>query len=98
VPNLSQPTSRDGRPTPQKIPLDFLLPCGEHANLHIMGGLDPAVNLNMPDCQGQSKTRPQWPSKSRPVAVCEVVGFAGQKGLWSVAEEALLPCGAWPRG
>jgi hypothetical protein len=29
------------------------------------------------DCQGQSKTRPLWRSKTRPVGSDEVVGFAG---------------------
>ncbi len=40
-------------------------------------------------CQGRSKSRPLWGSKSRPVADCEVVEYFVGKGLWSVAEEAL---------
>ena len=43
------------------------------------------------DCQGRSKTRPVWRSKSRPVDGCGCVGAFGAKGLWSVAEEALRP-------
>jgi hypothetical protein len=42
VPSASQPSIRSGQPAPAKIPLDFLLPRGDYANLHIMGGLDPA--------------------------------------------------------
>jgi putative transposase len=42
-------------------------------------------------CQGRSKTRPVWRSKSRPVVGSQVVEYSGAKGLWSVAEEALRP-------
>jgi hypothetical protein len=34
-------------------------------------------------------------SKSRPVVGSQVVEYSGEKGLWSVAEEALLPRGAF---
>ncbi len=44
------------------------------------------IRLTVFKCQGRSK--------SRLVCRCEVVGFAGEKGLWSVAEEGLLPRGA----
>lgn len=44
VPNVSQPAVRNGQPNPKAIPLDFLLPRGDYANLHIMAGLDPAAN------------------------------------------------------
>ena len=46
-------------------------------------------------CQGRSKTRPLGRSKSRPVVGCQVVGYSGEKGRWSVAEAALLPRGAF---
>ena len=50
VPNVIQPTVRSGQPAPQTIPLDFLLPRGDYANLHIIGGLDPAAeSLDMED-------------------------------------------------
>jgi hypothetical protein len=40
-------------------------------------------------CQGRSKSRPAWRSKSRPVDGDAVVEYFVGKGLWSVAEEAL---------
>jgi hypothetical protein len=42
-------------------------------------------------CQGRSKTRPVWRSKSRPVVWCWFWGISGAEGLWSVAVEALRP-------
>jgi hypothetical protein len=46
VPRVSQPSIRIGQPEPKSIPLDFLIPSesnASYANLHIMGGLDPAI-------------------------------------------------------
>jgi hypothetical protein len=48
-----------------------------------------------PDCQGRSKSRPVWRSKREPAVGTEQQGFSGEKGLWSVAEEALLPRSAF---
>jgi hypothetical protein len=45
VPKTTQPAIRAKQPPPQTIKLDFLLPRGDYANLHIMGGLDPEVNM-----------------------------------------------------
>ena len=45
-------------------------------------------------CQGRSKTRPVWRSKSRPVDSRWLLWDFGVEGRWSVAEAALLPRGA----
>ncbi len=37
-------------------------------------------------------------SKSRPVDDLEVEGFAGECGVWSVAEDAILPAARWDWG
>jgi hypothetical protein len=42
-------------------------------------------------CQGRSKRKPLGRSKREPVEWTVRQGFSGEKGLWSVAEEALLP-------
>lgn len=47
VSNAKQPTIRAGQSKPNTIPLDFLIPSGDYANLHIMAGLDPAKMSNM---------------------------------------------------
>src|ERR1035438_7385564 len=44
-----------------------------------------------PFCQGRSKRRPLGRSKREPVRWTVRRGFSGEKGLGSVAEEALLP-------
>ena len=46
-------------------------------------------------CQGRSKSEPLGRSKREPVRRTVRQGFSGEKGLWSVAEEALLPRGAF---
>jgi hypothetical protein len=45
-------------------------------------------------CQGRSESSPVRRSKSEPVELAVERGFAGEQGLWSVAEEALLPSSA----
>jgi hypothetical protein len=45
VPKVSQPSVRIGQTKPTTIPLNFLIPRGDYANLHIMGGLDPEVKM-----------------------------------------------------
>ena len=50
--------------------------------------------LRLTRCQGRSKTRPVWRSKSRPVDSRWLLWDFGVEGRWSVAEEALLPRGA----
>ena len=45
-------------------------------------------------CQGRSKTRPVWRSKSRPVDSRWLLWDFGVEGRWSVAEAALVPRGA----
>jgi hypothetical protein len=49
-------------------------------------------------CQGRSKSEPLGRSKREPVRRTVRQGFSGEKGLWSVAEEALLPRGAFGAG
>jgi len=41
VSNPKQPIIRAGQAKPNSIPLDFLVPHGNYANLHILAGLDP---------------------------------------------------------
>jgi hypothetical protein len=42
-------------------------------------------------CQGRSKRKPPGRSKRGPVIRIRMQLFSGEKGLWSVAEEAFLP-------
>jgi hypothetical protein len=46
-------------------------------------------------CQGRSKRKPLGRSEREPVRCAVRRGFSGEKGLWSVAEEALLPRSAF---
>ena len=48
----------------------------ETLKLHV-GTMDARDLMGDVMCQGRSKTRPLWRSKSRPVDRCEVVGYAG---------------------
>ena len=57
-----------------------------------------SIDAEWTTCQGRSKTRPVWRTKSRPVVGSQVVEYSGEEGRWSVAEAALLPRGASGRG
>jgi hypothetical protein len=47
VPTPHQPALRANQKPPQPIALDFLLPRGKYANLHIIGGLEPEGSMDM---------------------------------------------------
>jgi len=49
-------------------------------------------------CQGRSKSRPLGRNKREPVRWTVRRSFSGEKGLWSVAGEALLPRSAFGGG
>jgi hypothetical protein len=53
------------------------------------------VGRVMDACQGRSKRKPLGRSEREPVRCAVRRGFSGEKGLWSVAEEALLPRSAF---
>jgi hypothetical protein len=46
-------------------------------------------------CQGRNDREPAGRKKREPVRGTIKQGFSGEKGLWSVAEEALLPRSAF---
>jgi hypothetical protein len=58
----------------------------------------PVISAGAADCQGRLKRRPVRRSKREPVGRTARQGFSGEKGLWSVAEEALLPRSAFGGG
>jgi hypothetical protein len=64
---------------------------GVVTNVDVAAPYAEVDNFFMMSCQGRIKRKPLGRSKREPVRWTVRRGFSGEKGLWSVAEEALLP-------